>query len=55
MRWLGRHSLVINRVAGVLLILAGVLILTGRLGVLAAWLTDLLPTVEVGLPTIPGQ
>jgi cytochrome c-type biogenesis protein len=55
MRWLGRHSLVINRVAGGLLILAGVLILTGRLGVLAAWLTDLLPTVEVGLPTIPAE
>ncbi len=55
MRWLGRHSLVINRVAGVLLIVAGVLILTGRLGVFATWLTDVLPTVEVGLPTIPGQ
>jgi len=55
MRWLRRHSLTINRVAGVLLIVAGVLILTGQLGILAAWLTALLPSVQVGLPGIQGR
>jgi len=55
MRWLGRYSLVINRVAGALLVVAGVLILTGRLGVFATWLTDLLPSVEIDLPEITGQ
>jgi len=55
MRWLGRHALVINRVAGVMLIIVGILILTGQLGVLAAWLTGLLPTVELELPNITGQ
>jgi len=55
MRWIGRHALIINRVAGTLLILAGVLILTGRLGALASWLTTSLPVFEVGLPGIGGQ
>lgn len=45
--WLNRHALVINRVAGVLLILVGVLIFSGRLGLLAAWLTQVLPTFKV--------
>ena len=45
--WLNRHALVISRVAGVLLILVGVLILTGRLGVLAGWLTSALPSFEL--------
>lgn len=45
--WLNRHSLVISRVAGVLLILVGVLIFTGRLGVLAGWLTRVLPSIPV--------
>lgn len=47
MRWLNRHSLVINRVAGSLLIVVGALIFTGQLSVLGAWLTTLLPTVEL--------
>lgn len=47
MRWLGRHSLVINRVAGGLLVVLGVLIFTGRLGVLASWLTGVLPSFEL--------
>lgn len=46
MRWLNRHALTINRVAGGLLIVVGVLIFTGQLGVLGAWLTDVLPTIE---------
>lgn len=54
MRWLNRHALIINRVAGSLLIAVGVLILTGRLGMLASWLTTRLPAVEVNLPGIGG-
>jgi len=45
LRWLNRHALVVNRVAGVILILIGVLIFTGRLTVLAGWLTSVLPTI----------
>jgi len=52
MRWLNRHALIINRVAGVLLIIVGILIMTGRLGVLAAWLTSELPSFEPRLPSI---
>lgn len=47
MRWLNRHSLVINRVAGTMLIIVGLLIFTGQLGVLGAWLTDVLPSIEI--------
>jgi len=52
MKWLNRHALIINRVAGVLLIVVGMLILTGRLGVIASWLTTSLPAFEVPLPRI---
>lgn len=54
LRWLNRRSLLINRVAGSLLVIVGLLILTGRLGALAAWLTSTLPTLEVTLPAIGG-
>jgi len=47
LKWLSRHSLVINRVAGALLIVVGLLIFSGQLGVLASWLTDVLPRIEV--------
>lgn len=47
MRWLNQHSLIINRVAGVLLIVVGLLIFTGRLGALATWLTKVAPTFSV--------
>jgi cytochrome c-type biogenesis protein len=47
LRWLNRHSLVINRVAGVTLVIVGVLIFTGRLGALATWLTKVLPTLSI--------
>lgn len=43
LRWLGRHSLVINRVAGALLMAVGLLIFSGRLGVVSSWLTSVLP------------
>lgn len=45
--WLNRHSLAINRVAGSLLMIVGVLIFTGQLSRLAAWLTAVLPAVEL--------
>jgi cytochrome c-type biogenesis protein len=44
-RWVARRSLAINRVAGSVLIVVGALIFTGRLGVLAAWFTRVLPTL----------
>lgn len=47
LRWLNRHALVMNRVAGVLLIVVGVLMVSGRLSVLGAWLTNVVPTVEL--------
>jgi cytochrome c-type biogenesis protein len=43
LKWLNRHSLVINRVAGVLLIAVGLLIFTGRLTLIAAWLARFAP------------
>lgn len=52
MRWLNRHSLIINRVAGGLLIVIGVLMVTDLFGPIASWLTSALPTLEVGLPDI---
>lgn len=45
--WLNRHSLAINRVAGVLLMIVGGLIFTGQLSRLAGWLTLVLPTIEL--------
>jgi len=45
--WLNRHALTINRLAGVLLMIVGVLIFTGQLSVLAGWLTQVLPAVEI--------
>lgn len=46
-RWIGRRALVINRVAGVVLILIGVLIFTGRLSALAVWFTRILPPISL--------
>ncbi len=45
--WLNRHALIINRVAGVLLMTVGVLIFSGQLGRLAGWLTSVLPSIEL--------
>jgi cytochrome c-type biogenesis protein len=45
--WLNRHSLTINRVAGVLLMIVGALIFTGQMGILGSWLNRVLPTFEV--------
>jgi cytochrome c-type biogenesis protein len=45
--WLNQHSEVINKVAGATLIVIGVLIFSGRLTVIAAWLTQVLPSFGV--------
>ena len=45
--WLGRHSLTINRVAGVVLIVVGALIFTGRLGLLGSYLSLVIPTPQL--------
>jgi cytochrome c-type biogenesis protein len=42
-RWLSRHSITVNRVAGALLIVIGLLMATDRLAVLTGWLYRLLP------------
>jgi cytochrome c-type biogenesis protein len=42
-RWLSRHSVTVNRVAGALLIVIGLLMATDRLAVLTGWLYRLLP------------
>lgn len=46
--WLNRHALVINRVAGILLMIVGALIFSGSMGRLAGWLTTVLPAIELG-------
>lgn len=43
LRWLARHALTVNRVAGVLLMAVGILIFTGRFGVLSSWLLRVFP------------
>lgn len=48
LRWLTAHSLVINRVAGVLLMLVGVLILTDTLKIVSAWMLRALPFLALG-------
>lgn len=47
LRWLSRHALVVNRVAGAILMIIGVLIVTGRFTLLAGWLAGLLPAIEL--------
>jgi cytochrome c-type biogenesis protein len=45
--WLNQHSEIINKVAGATLIVIGILIFSGRLTVIAAWLTRILPSFGV--------
>ncbi len=45
LRWMNRHALALNRVAGALLVALGVLVVSGRLGVLGVWLTEVLPSI----------
>lgn len=48
MRWLTRHALVVNRVAGIVLVLLGAAILTGALGAFAGWLYRIAPFLRFG-------
>ncbi len=43
LNWLNRHSLVINRVAGGILMVLGLLILTGLIGPVVGWLSMFIP------------
>lgn len=45
--WMNRNALAMNRFAGAVLIILGILIFTGQLGVLATWLTSVLPGIEI--------
>jgi cytochrome c-type biogenesis protein len=42
LQWIARHSLVLNRVAGAVLVALGLLVFFGRLGTLSTWLTQTL-------------
>lgn len=43
--WLNRHALIINRVAGVVLMVLGVLILTGWIGAVVGYLSRFVPKI----------
>lgn len=43
--WIARHSSAVNRTAGVLLMAVGLLIVSGKMGVVSGWLTRVLPGV----------
>lgn len=47
MHWFNRHALTINRVAGVLLVVLGVLIFFGRLGLITSWLIRQFPWLAI--------
>jgi cytochrome c-type biogenesis protein len=47
LRWLNRHALIVNRVAGAILMVVGILIVTGRFTALAGWLAGVLPAIEL--------
>ncbi len=42
LQWISRHALVLNRVAGAVLVILGLLVFFGRLGTLSTWLTQVL-------------
>jgi len=43
LNWLNRHTLIINRVAGIILMILGLLILTGWIGPVVGWLSMFIP------------
>jgi cytochrome c-type biogenesis protein len=47
LKWLGKHAIAVNRTAGVVLIVIGTLIATGRFAVLAGWLARFVPSIGV--------
>jgi cytochrome c-type biogenesis protein len=46
--WLNRHALVIDRVAGGVLMALGALVFTGKLGLVSAWFLQVLPGLRPG-------
>lgn len=48
LRWLNRHSVVIDRVAGSVLMVLGLLVLSGKLGLLSAWFLRSAPWLRLG-------
>lgn len=48
LRWLNRHTLVINRVAGAVLMALGVLIFSGKLSVISGWFIQTFPALRLG-------
>jgi cytochrome c-type biogenesis protein len=46
--WLNRHSVVIDRVAGSVLMVLGLLVVSGRLGLVSAWFLRLMPWLRLG-------
>ena len=48
LRWLNRHSVVIDRVAGSVLMALGLLVLSGKLGLVSAWFLQLMPWLRLG-------
>jgi cytochrome c-type biogenesis protein len=46
--WLNGHAMAIDRVAGVVLMILGVLVFTGRLASVSAWLLQLFPALRLG-------
>lgn len=47
LRWLNRHALVLNRVAGATLVVLGILVFTGRMGLVSSWLTSTFGSVSL--------
>lgn len=52
LKFISRYSVVINRIAGVILIMVGLLIATGMFGRLSLLLAGYIPTIEVRLPKL---
>lgn len=46
--WLNRHSLIIDRVAGAVLMALGLLVLSGKLGLVSAWFLQAFPGLRLG-------
>lgn len=50
--WVSRHSLTINRVAGVVLIAMGILLVSGYFGQFTSWVLDVVPGLDIQLPSL---
>lgn len=52
MAWVARHSLVINRTAGVILIIMGLLLVTGYFGFITSFVLRWVPGIDIVLPDL---